>query len=56
MLLRIDIIAADRRIKVCFDTADWRRIVSPDDLRTADLYFKRSYHAPHIAQLEAALR
>src|SRR4051794_22954670 len=52
MMLRVDVIAAGRRIAICFDTADWRTFVSPEDLRTADLYFKRSYHAPYIAQLE----
>jgi hypothetical protein len=56
MLLRIEVSAAGRRIEICFDTADWRTIVSPDDLRTADLYFKRSYHAPSIAELEPALQ
>lgn len=56
MLLRIDVVTASRRIAICFDTADWRTLVSPDHLRTADVYFKRSYHAPFIAQLEPALQ
>src|SRR3954463_8291079 len=56
MLLRIGVIAAGRRIEICFDTADWRTIFSPDDLRTADVYFKRSYHAAYIGRLEPALQ
>ena len=55
-VLRIAVTAAHRRIEICFDTEDWRRIASPDDLRTADIYFKRSYHAPYVAQLEPDLR
>jgi hypothetical protein len=45
-----------RKFKVCFDTADWRTIASFDDLRDADVYFKRSYHAPYLDQLESSLR
>ncbi len=55
-VLRIAVTAARRRVEICFDTEDWRRIASPDDLRTADIYFKRSYHAAYVAELEPALR
>ena len=55
-LLRIDVVAAGRRVEICFDTADWRTIASPEDLLTADVYFKRSYHAPYLAQLDPALQ
>ncbi len=55
-LLRIDVIAAGHRIEICFDTADWRTIASPEDLLTADVYFKRSYHAAYLAQLDPALK
>ena len=46
---------AARKVKVCFDTADWRNIASMDDLLAADVYFKRSYHAPYAAQLDPLL-
>jgi hypothetical protein len=55
-VLRIAVTVASRRLEICFDTADWRRIASPHDLATADVYFKRGYHAPYVAQLEPALR
>src|SRR5262249_8458903 len=55
-VLRIAVTAASRRLEICFDTADWRRIASPEDLATADVYFKRGYHAPYVGQLEPALR
>jgi hypothetical protein len=55
-VLRIAVTAASRRLEVCFDTADWRRIASPEDLATADVYFKRGYHAGYVAQIESALR
>jgi hypothetical protein len=45
-----------RGLRVCFDTADWCTIASFDDLRDADVYFKRSYHAPYLDELEIALR
>ncbi len=45
-----------RRIKVCFDTADWCDIASMDDLADADIYFKRSYHLPFVDQLECSVR
>ena len=54
-MLRIAVTARGRRIEICFDTEDWSRIASPEDLRTADVYFKRGYHAPYVAQLEPAL-
>jgi hypothetical protein len=55
--LRIDVDAGGgRELKVCFDTADWRTIASLDDLRDVDVYFKRSYHAPYLDELEAPLR
>jgi hypothetical protein len=49
-------VASNRKVKVCFDTADWRNIASMDDIAAADVYFKRSYHAPFIGQLEQPLR
>ncbi len=55
-VLRVAVAAAHRRIEICFDSTDWRTIASPDDLDTADVYFKRSYHAPYIAQLVPALQ
>jgi hypothetical protein len=55
-VLRIAVRSPSRRIDICFDTEDWCRIASPEDLRTADVYFKRSYHARYLAQLEPALR
>src|SRR5262252_1589217 len=55
-VLRIDVIAARRRIAICFDTEDWRAIASPDDLRGADVYFKRAYHASYVAELEPDLQ
>ena len=55
-VLRIAVTAASRRLEICFDTADWRRIASPEDLATADVYFKRGYHAAYVAQIEPALR
>jgi hypothetical protein len=56
--LRIDVEGrgARRPLKVCFDTEDWPSIASMDDIRTADVYFKRSYHAPYIEQLEPQLQ
>ena len=55
-VLRIAVTEGRRRLEICFDTEDWRRIASPDDLASADVYFKRAYHAPYIAQLEPAVR
>ena len=55
-VLRIAVTESGRRIEVCFDTEDWRRIASPEDLRTADVYFKRGYHAPFVARLDPDLR
>jgi hypothetical protein len=55
-VLRIAVTSAGRRIEICFDTEDWRRMASPEDLRTADVYFKRGYHAPFVAQLDPELR
>jgi len=55
-VLRMAVTASGRRLEICFDTEDWRRIASPEDLRTADVYFKRGYHAPSVAQLEPDLR
>jgi hypothetical protein len=56
--LRIDVeaLGTRRSLKVCFDTADWCTIASMDDLRTADVYFKRSYHASQVNQLEPSLQ
>lgn len=58
VILRIDVSAGGSRraVKVCFDTEDWRSVASMDDLLTADVYFKRSYHAPYVAQLDPLLR
>jgi hypothetical protein len=54
-ILRVDV-GAGRRLKLCFDNADWQTVASMDDLRTADVFFKRSYHAPYLAGLESSLR
>ena len=54
--LEVESAGARRPRRVCFDVFDWHEIASMDDLAAADIYFKRSYHAPYIGQLDARLR
>jgi hypothetical protein len=47
---------AGRAIKVCFDLFDGGKIISPDGLEKADVYFKRSYDPAVVETLEPGER
>ena len=46
----------DRKRKICFDMADGSAIASPEALKEADCYFKRSYASEEVKKLPVNLR